>query len=187
MLKRMMTISAHPKRGIEMKRNGFTLIELLVVIAILSILITLGSKGLRSARVSAKKAQAMIEMQSIETAIKSYFNKYGKLPAESADQGAPDPEPNEAFSLAVIEILTAINSTDNPAQLVFLDAQIASATSTDNAFRDPWGVPYIIVLDTDYDGVFDYGGETIRRKAGVISIGLHNLTTTDSDILKSWK
>ena len=50
-----------------MKRNGFTLIELLVVIAILSILVTLGSKGLRSARISAKKAKAMVEMQAIET------------------------------------------------------------------------------------------------------------------------
>jgi prepilin-type N-terminal cleavage/methylation domain-containing protein len=170
-----------------MKKRGFTLIELLVVIAILSILITLGSKGLRSARISAKKAQAMVEMQSIETAIKSYLNTYGKLPVKAIDQGKADPEPDDAFSLGVIDILTAAHSNDNSRQLVFLDPQTASASVASNAYLDPWGKPYQVLMDTDYSGTFDYDGETIRRKAGVLSTGLHKLTGASADVLKSWE
>ena len=169
-----------------MNRKGFTLIELLVIIVILAILVTLGSKGLRSARLSAKKAQAQVEMQAIETAIKSYLSTYGKLPVTEMDQGATDPEPNEALSLEVIEILTAVNTNLNPRQIMFLDPQTASAKA-DNVWRDPWGIPYQIVLDTDYSGTFEYADEIIRRKVGVVSIGLNSLSGASVDILKSWE
>jgi prepilin-type N-terminal cleavage/methylation domain-containing protein len=169
-----------------MKRNGFTLIELLVVIAIIAILATLGSKSLRSARLSARKAQAMVEMKSIETAIKSYINTYGKLPVSAEEQGAPDPEPDEDSSRNVIQILTAENTVDNPRELVFLEPQ---STSVGGDFRDPWGAQYLIVLDTDYNGEIAYGGEIIRRKVGVVSVGLQLLRASSStnDLIKSWQ
>jgi prepilin-type N-terminal cleavage/methylation domain-containing protein len=173
-------------RDIKMKRSGFTLIELVVVLAILSILISLGSKGLRSARIRAGKAQATTEMHSIEVAIKSYHNTYGKLPVIADKQGRADPEVDVAFSLEVIDILTAENSEDNPRKIVFLDPQTASTSSTNRAYLDPWGAPYQIALDTDYDGAFDYEGETIRRTSGVISIGLFEQTHASSDRLESW-
>lgn len=168
-----------------MKKNGFTLIELLVVIAIIAILATLGSKSLRVARTSAKKAQAMVEMQSIETAVKSYFNAYGKLPVESSLQGQDDPEPSADFSRNVIRILTAEDTTDNPRAMVFLEPQ---SSSVPGDFRDPWGEPYLILLDTKYDGAIDYGGETIRRKVGVVSVGLYlrNDSIATNDLIKSW-
>jgi prepilin-type N-terminal cleavage/methylation domain-containing protein len=169
-----------------MKKRGFTLIELLVVIAILSILITLGSKGLRSARISARKAQAMTEMQSITTAIKSYINEYSRLPVESAKQGKDDPDPDEDLSREIISILTAENTTDNPRELVFLEPQ--STTASDD-FLDPWGEQYLIVVDTKYDGSIAYGDETIRRNVGVVSVGLYllNDSANTNDIIRSWQ
>ena len=169
-----------------MKRCGFTLIELVVVLALLSILVSLGSKGLRSVRIRAGKTQAITEMHAIEVAMKSYHNTYGKLPVSAGRQGRADPEIDGAFSLEVIDILTAENSEDNPRKVIFLDPQFASAGSTNRAYLDPWGIPYQIVLDTDYDGVFDYEGETVRRTSGVISIGLFEQTRKPSDRLKSW-
>ncbi len=59
------------------------------------------------------KAQAMVEMQSIETAIKSYLNEYGKLPVEAGDQGASDPEADETFSRGIINILTGVNARNS--------------------------------------------------------------------------
>lgn len=176
-----------------MKKCGFTLIELLVVIAILSILITLGSKGLRSARISAKKAQAMVEMQSIETAIKSYLNEYGKLPVEAGDQGASDPEADETFSRGIINILTGENTTDNPRKIEFLEPQFSSVSSSLGTFVDPWGEPYRIALDTDYDGVVDINtdgvSETLRRKVAIVSVGLYELkgAGNTNDIIRSWQ
>lgn len=169
-----------------MKRNGFTLLELLGVITILSILITLGSKGLRSARTRAKKAQAMIEIQSIETAIKSYINTYGKLPVEPQKQGQNDPEPTAAFSQTVIHILTAENTAENPRQIIFIDPQSPAAAGT---FLDPWSEPYLIILDTKYDGKIIYANETLNRKVGIVATGLYqaNHSKNTNDLIKSWQ
>ena len=169
-----------------MKRNGFTLIELLVVIAILSILVTLGSKGLRSARISAKKAKAMVEMQAIETAVKSYFNEYGKLPVDDGMQGRTDPDPDASSSRGIIAILTGESTEGNPTRRVFLDPQGNAELA--GQFLDPWGRQYLICLDTDYDGEIAYGGERVRRKVGAVSIGLYdqNGSADGDDLVISW-
>lgn len=175
-----------------MKNNGFTLIELLVVIAILAVLMTLGSKGLRHARTSAKKAQAMVEMKSIETAVKAYLNKYGELPVAFGPDIVFDVEyDTKEFpeSEAIISSLTMADDVEegrNSAQMVFLDAQSDGDTGS---FRDPWGFQYRIALDTDCDGRIVIGGETVRRKVAVASIGLYHLTDSSStnDLVKSWQ
>jgi prepilin-type N-terminal cleavage/methylation domain-containing protein len=191
-------ILIHPGQDIEMKRNGFTLIELIAVIAILGILITLGSKGLRSARISAKKAQAMVEMASIETAIQAYALKYGKLPAASlVTQGAADisfgydeSDSAAADSASIVSVLTMADDADpadNPAEVVFLEPQ--SGLAGDGTFRDPWGEQYRIALDTDYDGVLDVGGDIVRRKLAVVAVGLYRLkdSINTNDLIKSWQ
>jgi len=169
-----------------MKKNGFTLLEMLIVIAILSILVTLGSKALRSARTSAKKTQALVEMTSIETAVKSYFNEYGKLPVVSEKQGASDPDGSEMFSREVLEILTANNLADNPREMVFIEPQ---SSPIDPVFFDPWGEPYLIYLDTDYDGEIIPLGIRIERKAGIVSMGLFlsNKSSNTNEIITSWQ
>mgnify|MGYP001824781656 CR=1 FL=1 len=175
-----------------MKKRGFTLIELLVVIAILAILITLGSKGLRNARISAKKAQAMVEIKSIETAIKSYQRKYGKLPGAHGadvefDLESDSPEQDE--SATIISALTLADDMDesaNPASMVFLDSQLNGSSG---AFLDPWGFQYRIALDTDYDGQILINDEVVRRSVAVASIGLYALKNfaNTNDIIKSWQ
>lgn len=169
-----------------MKKNGFTLLEMLIVIAILSILVTLGSKALRSARTSAKKTQASVEMASIETAVKSYFNEYGKLPVVSEKQGTSDPDGSETFSREVLEILTANNSTDNPREIVFIEPQ---SNAIDPVFFDPWGEPYLIYLDTDYNGEISPLGSRVKRKSGVVSTGLFllNKSSNTNEIITSWQ
>lgn len=173
-----------------MKKRGFTLIELLVVIVILGILITLGAKGLRSARISAKKAQAMVEMKSIETAIKAYVNKYGKLPVRDSLQGGNESGFGSDDRIDVICALTADNDVLNPAKMVFLEPQGASVNGT---FLDPWGEQYLIFLDTNYDGDLpvDCEGvsETIRRKVAIVSLGLYLLRgdASTNDLVKSWQ
>ena len=169
-----------------MKRYGFTLIELLVVIVILSILITLGSKGLSRARVNAKKAQAMIEMKSIGTAVGAYMNKYGKLPVSDALQGASDLPADEESSKDTIKILTGLDVNENPAEMVFLDPQ---GNETDGTFKDPWGEQYLIVLDTDYDGEIRIENKVVRRKVALVSRGLYLLgnSSKTNDLIVSWQ
>ncbi len=180
-----------------MKKSAFTLIEMLAVMAILAILVTLGSKGLRAARIGAKKAQAMVEMKSIETAVKAYQNKYGKLPvAGLVVQGQDDLlfsvsayEDAAADSMEIISVLTAADDMaagDNPAKMVYLEPQSDGA---DGRFLDPWGSQYLIALDSDYDGTLQVIGETIRCKVAVASVGLYllNGSSSTNDLVVSWR
>jgi prepilin-type N-terminal cleavage/methylation domain-containing protein len=171
-----------------MKTRGFTLIELLVVIVILGILITLGSKSLRAAKISAKKAQAAVEMKSIETAVLSYFAKYGRLPsAEFSDD--IEMETESADHTGVISALTMAEEDDelNPAAIVFLDPQSGSNPFT---YMDPWGYEYVIGLDTGYDGELTaLDGTLLRRKVAVASVGLYEISgnSDTNDYITSWQ
>ncbi|HKC04341.1 MAG TPA: prepilin-type N-terminal cleavage/methylation domain-containing protein [Patescibacteria group bacterium] len=64
----------------ESKTKGFTLIELLVVISIIGILTTLVSANLNAARSRARDAERKSDMRNISTALRLYFNDYGKYP-----------------------------------------------------------------------------------------------------------
>ncbi len=175
-----------------MKKYGFTLIELLIVIVLLAILMTLSAKGLRYARISAKKAQAQIEMKSIETALKSYLNKYGELPVAlgpdvifTYTSSAPD-LPESAAIISTLTLADDIEEGRNNARLTFLDAQGDGSNGT---FRDPWGYQYRIALDTDYDGKLLINGTTLRRTVALASVGLYHLNNSSNtnDLVKSWE
>ncbi|MDF7826818.1 prepilin-type N-terminal cleavage/methylation domain-containing protein [Pontiellaceae bacterium B12227] len=170
-----------------MKKDGFTLIELLVVIVILGLLLTLGSKSLRTARLSAKKAKALVELTSIETAVNAYHHKYGKLPAADSQQGSSDLDGgSDQESQDTIMILTAEDTLLNPVEMVFLEGQGAS---TNGVFVDPWGVQYKVLLDTDYDGrVVTPLGE-VRSKVAVYSEGYYllNGSAQTDDYITSWQ
>lgn len=169
-----------------MKKIGFTLIELLVVMVILGILITLGSRTLRAARLSAKRAQALVEVKSIETAISAYHHKYGKLPVLDELQGREDLSTSDAESCATISILTAENALLNPAEMVFLETQ---GSAVNGIFVDPWGRQYQIVLDTDYDGYVETPLGRVRRRAAVLSVGCYEMngSVETNDYVFSWQ
>ncbi len=78
------------------------------------------------------------------------------------------------------------NSELNPQRQVYLNTKVAKGISTggiseaDMIFRDPWGYPYIVILDLDYDNKvkdpFDArlvrnGARTISDSVLVISLG----------------
>ncbi|MDZ8119323.1 type II secretion system protein [Pontiella agarivorans] len=162
-----------------MKTRGFTLIELLVVMVILGLLLTLGSKGLRAARISAKKAKAHVEMKAIETGVMAYFNKYGKLPAPDSFQGLED----YSDSAGIFRVITGKDEGLNPAKIVFLESQRETA----GVFTDPWGAQYQVVLDTDYDGFVEINDIRASRKTGAVSTGLYDVTGNTNDLLFSWR
>jgi len=164
------------------KASGFTLIELLVVIAIIAILASLGFSAVQGALESGKKAQARNDVQQIVAAVKAYQAEYGRMPTtatggDEANQGWFGGENNAN----IIKVLTGQNVNNlNPRRISFLDAKTSNAKKggvdpQTGVFYDPWGNPYSIKLDTNYDGKLEYYGsgnqENVFSSALAVSSG----------------
>jgi prepilin-type N-terminal cleavage/methylation domain-containing protein len=143
------------------KACGFTLIELLVVIAIIAILAGLGFAGLQGAMESGRKAQARNDVQQIAAAIRAFELEYGRQPDSqtSSDQWISD-------NSSVVKALIGEDEDLNPKGIRFLEVKNAKGTPpkagvdpSSKTFYDPWGEPYFLKLNTDYDNVVEYYGE----------------------------
>jgi prepilin-type N-terminal cleavage/methylation domain-containing protein len=151
----------NPKSAIRNSPTAFTLIELLVVIAIIAILIGLAFPSFQGVRDQAMRMQAKNDLIQIVTSVNAYFSEYGKYPltpATPTDTTYGATTTNEQL----FNILRAVTLTENPRRIVFLSppdakdannprAGISSAPASTGQYFDPWGKPYLIRLDTDYD------------------------------------
>lgn len=189
-------------------QNAFTLIEMLVVIAIIAILAGLLFPAIRGAITKGKVAQANADVRAIEAAIRQYYTEYGKLPVTDADQGVSDkfygPSSGTDKMRDIIDVLranaTGVNANNvlNPRRIVFYEPPSrkgAVGDSNDRSIYDPWGEPYRIKLDNNYDGQIEYyssscGGDQ-RTVAVVISFGPNknqdNPCTSGSDEIVSFR
>lgn len=140
------------------RRAAFTLIELLIVIAIIAILAGLAFPAVQGALESSKKAQARNDVQQIAAAIRAFELEYGRQPdaQTAADKWLPD-------NTSVMRALTGQDATLNPRTIRFIEPKTTTGTKggyneTSGVFYDPWGNPYFIKLNTDYNNVIEYYG-----------------------------
>lgn len=141
----------------DMKSSrGFTLIELLVVIAIIGILMALLFPAVGGALDAAKKAQAKNDVTQIATAIIAFQTEYGRLPVTTESATPVDAN--------LVNILTGVNTTENPRKIVFIETQAwkkgKGGTNTSGAWLDGWGNPYKFIADANYDNTLSSAGES---------------------------
>ena len=143
------------------KTGAFTLIELLVVIAIIAILIGLLFPAFSAVQNQARRTQAKNDLTQIVTAVNAYYTEYGKYPRTPTTPGDITYGAT-ATNEQLFNELRSVTAIQNPRGIVFLSppdvkdvnnprAGISSAPATAGQYFDPWGKPYLVRIDTDYD------------------------------------
>ena len=145
---------------------GFTLIELLVVITIIAILAGLLFPLLSAVKEHMRRVQAATEEKQIVTAVTAYFTEYGKYPVD------PAAKPGDAVyskdNNALFDVLrnvtgTAIGNSMNSRGIVYLipanapdqNHPMGGLQVSTGVWYDPWGSPYNVAVDGNYDGVLN--------------------------------
>jgi prepilin-type N-terminal cleavage/methylation domain-containing protein len=194
-------------------KAAFTLIELLVVIVIIAVLMGLAFPVFQSIQNQAKKTQAKNDVTQIVTAVNAFYTEYGKypLPADASGDGY-SVGGTGASSKPIFDALRGLDLLLNPRQIVFLSPADAKdptsprsgigTTTGPGQFYDPWGMPYAMRIDADYDNqvpnpyTADTGAGSAKIRQGIIAWslgkdqkgGTGSKTSTDSnDDVISWQ
>src|SRR5438045_3675188 len=158
---------------------AFTLIELLVVIAIIAILIGLLFPAYRAVQNQARQTQAKNDLTQIVTAVNAFYTEYGKYPIDTTVKGPGDAtystDNNALFN--VLRGVEPVSSTMlNPRQIVFINPPYVKdpanprsgigTTTGAGQYYDPWGKPYRVGIDGNYDNQITNNPYTADTGAG---------------------
>ena len=168
----------------------FTLIELLVVIAIIGILAGLVFPALGTVRNNAKKSKASSECQSLKSAIIMYESEFSRWPADMS--GSKDSLVKDSEYPGMCLALTGANSK----KMVFYEVGVGYKEK--DGILDPWGRPYRVILDVNYDGKIDQDVDAVpavndangrskqdlRTKVAVYSYGVDEKDKDKNDLDK---
>jgi prepilin-type N-terminal cleavage/methylation domain-containing protein len=186
------------------RSSGFTLIELLVVISIIAVLAAAGFAAGNAAILRARKVTALATATAIESAVNNFYNEYGSMP-KNGDQDATVETDNDIEFLNVLLGMEGTGSNVlNTRSIRFLSVREGKGNknglvyntggSTVKGLYDPWGGPYNVMLDLDYDErvtVKPKAGTQVTlngRRVAVWSDGQDGVDTTgkSADDVKTW-
>lgn len=204
-------------------RRGFTLIELLVVIVIIAILVSLAVPATNIVMRKAQELKIKTTLKDLNVAIGHYRTEYNRFPIDPNDTSAggdSDMEPflTDGTSQTMINILMANVDTSggsanmNPRKIKFIDLPMAknnqfgivdpsggTGEGTPVQLMDTWGLPYKVLLDTNYDNriqnpdknsidqiISSKAPEFLSASSAIYSFGPDKLENTKDDIV-SWR
>src|SRR6266700_6021183 len=174
-------------------KRAFTLIELLVVIAIIAILIGLLFPAFSAVQNQAKRTQAKNDLTQIVNAVNAFYTDYGKYPLATDDSTISN-NADLFYTLRAVALGANLNNAVNPRQIVFINppnvkdtANPRSGIGSDGQYYGPWGSPYRLRIDGNYDNQFpnpytaDTGAGPATLRQGVIAWSLGKDATQGTD------
>jgi prepilin-type N-terminal cleavage/methylation domain-containing protein len=204
-------------RRIREPTSAFTLIELLVVIAIIALLMGLLFPAYRAVQNQARQTQAKNDLTQIVAAVNAFYTEYGKYPIDTTVKG-PGDATYSTDNYALFNVLRGVEPVSstmlNPRQIVFINPPYVKdpanprsgigTTTGAGQYYDPWGKPYRVGIDGDYDNrianpyTANTGAGTTPLTIGVIARSAGSdgkappdtgatTTFTDSDDVISWQ
>jgi prepilin-type N-terminal cleavage/methylation domain-containing protein len=207
---------------------AFTLIELLVVIAIIAILVGLLFPAFKAVQNQARSTQAKNDLTQIVNAVNAFYTDYGKYPTSvtgsdvSFSWDVPPASRPDPYNNVLLNELRACTATDtscsaaaalNTRQIVYISPPTVkdpnnprsgigtiNLSSPKGTYYDPWGAPYIIVMDSNYDNhvpnIYTAGAGVNPIPQGVtawsngpdlqVGTGGNNIYTNSDDVI-SWQ
>ncbi len=146
------------------RNNGFTLVELLVVIAIIAVLAGAGFAAGTAAIQKAKKVTALATCTALESAVNNFYTEYGAMPTDKTAD-APSLRTDDDTLLKILLGLEGTGTVLNTRAIKFLSVKegkkkgasgginglIYKDSGAITGLYDPWGGPYFVILDADYD------------------------------------
>lgn len=147
----------------------------------------------------ARLEMARHDISVLSLAILRYQREYGTWPAKSTQGGADTRFGRERPNAELMSVLRAettdVNRSEelNPQRMVFLEVETYqqgwSGLDSRGEWLDPWGSPYQVVLDSNYDTAAEADRSIYGRVSGlgvlVWSNGPDRKTDTADDLL-SW-
>ena len=170
-------------RPLQKHERAFTLIELLVVIAIIAILIGLLFPAFSAVQNQAKRTQAKNDLTQIVNAVNAYYTEYGKYPLVAADTiyGAGGTLNADLFyTLRAVASDANAGDVANPRKIVFISPPDAKdqtnsrsgIKTSDGQWYDPWGTPYVVEIDGNYDNQILVNPYALNAGATPLRIGV---------------
>jgi prepilin-type N-terminal cleavage/methylation domain-containing protein len=166
--------------------RAFTLIELFTVMAVIAILVGLLFPAFTSVMERARKTQAKNDLTQIVTAVNAYYTEYGKYPLLSTATsdtiyGGGTSNADLFYTLRAVAggTLNAANAA-NPRKIVFINPPDAKdqtnsrsgIKTSDGQWYDPWGTPYAIEIDGNYDNQILVNPYALNAGATPLQIGV---------------
>ncbi len=185
-------------------RRAFTLIEILGVLLILFVIWGFIFPSVRAVERNAKRRKAAAEVHALAGAIAEYRAEYGVWPMQDVgtswetDVNYSDNALEDVDCTNLVACLVAtsdssqssgfrrVNDERNPRHKSFLEPSPGSLR--DGVFTDPWGDPYVAVVDGDSDG-WVYGEDSRPAEASLSHTehGKHTVPRVrDSVYVFSW-
>src|SRR6266571_3629470 len=159
-------------RALPRKQHAFTLLELLIVIAIIAILVGLLFPAFKAVQNQAKKTQAKNDLTQIVNAVNAFYTEYGKYPVATNDNTISN-NADLFYSLRAVSAGANLNNAVNTRQIVFINppnvkdtANPRSGIGSNGQYYDPWGTPYRIAIDGDYNNDINPNPYTANMGAG---------------------
>jgi prepilin-type N-terminal cleavage/methylation domain-containing protein len=154
--------------------HAFTLIELLTVMVVAAILFGIAFPAYISVMERARKTEAQNSEQQIVTAVNAYYTEYGKYPIDTAAKGTGVDATYSTDNNTLFDVLRNMTGATpgnalNPRGIVFIQPRTSntnppksglSSTGTIGVWYDPWGSPYNVAIDGNYNNQLanPYGG-----------------------------